>query len=178
MIVSFIRRLIHYPGLFQQICPHMCSNNMMTIIKIDFNVFAKARTVVITYRLGITNCLCENGTIANTFILSLYMTTKFGPSFFFFLTTFNTSKNVMNTLDGLPMQKRKRLVFFTFPFLNISCRFSQRGSQIKITKIIFTITKLIMPFKTFGHVIKEITKLIFMNLYFRNQAIPCVLGLC
>ena len=79
----------------------MCSNNMMTIIKIDFSVFAKARTVVVTYGLGITNCLCENSTIANTFVFSLNMTTNFGPTFF--LTTFNTSKNVMNTLNGLQM---------------------------------------------------------------------------
>ena len=151
MVVSFIRRLIHYPRLFQEICPHMCSNNMMTIIKIYFDIFPKARTVVVTYGLGITNCLCENSTNPNTF---------------------NTSKNVMNTLKWImDVETGETGVFYVFTLLLFLPVFSERFWEKNYEGHVFFIKIPIMIFKTFGYITRNIKKLIFLNAYFRNQAI-------
>lgn len=57
VIVSFIRCLKYNSGFFQQICPHVSSNNVKVLVKGYLQVLSKSTAVVIADCLGIPNGL-------------------------------------------------------------------------------------------------------------------------
>ena len=57
MIIPFILRLEHDPGFLQQIRSHAGTNNVVTRVERDFNVFSESRTVVVSNGLRVSNSL-------------------------------------------------------------------------------------------------------------------------
>ncbi len=80
MVVPLLVRLEHNAALFQQVSPHVGTDDMQVLVEVDFDVLSEAGAVIVSRRFRVAYGLCDvHVQLIRTRIICTVDASDFGP---------------------------------------------------------------------------------------------------